>query len=80
MDYEARLLRLETQMLEVLQEQARGGESRKQLKEAVDELNKNVSSLTTTIDRGRGAMWVLGGVGTAVGVAASALANKLFGS
>lgn len=80
MDHAARIERLESQMLEVLQEQARGGESRKQLKESVDTLSDNVTSLTATIERGRGAMWVLGGVGTAVGALGTFLGSKFLGS
>lgn len=79
MDASERIDRLEAQMLEVLQEQARGSESRKQLKEAVETLSSGVEDLTATINKGRGAMWVLGGVGAAVGAVGSMIANKFLG-
>ena len=51
-----------------------------QLKDSVKELNGTVGSLRDTMNRGRGALWVIGSGAGVIGALASYTAGKLFGA
>lgn len=47
-----------------------------QLTESIEGLSNAVNTLTATYNKGRGAIWVIGGFGVVVGIASTYLARR----
>lgn len=69
----------ETRLQQLEIENAKLAISLEHLSESVRELTRTVQELRDTMNRGRGALWVIVGASTLVGGAISAGVNKLLG-
>ncbi len=80
MDNLARIERLEEQVGDLREDRARDSEAQEHLTGAVEALTAKVAELNDTINRGRGALWIIGGVGATAGALGAAILDRLFGA
>lgn len=76
---EQRLRDLESTVADLREDRAAQALATEHLQEAVKELSVQVGELRDTINRSRGALWVILGLGTAGGGILTALLSKWFG-
>jgi uncharacterized protein YlxW (UPF0749 family) len=74
---EERIFRLESEVSNLREENASLAASVRHLTESVDGLTTVLNEMKSTMDKGRGALWVIVAASTFLGGIISALVNKL---
>jgi hypothetical protein len=74
-----RIHSLERDVSELREGQARQDEILKQLKESIDKIEKTVDDLNNTMQKGKGALWVVASIGAAIGVVSEVIASFISG-
>lgn len=76
---EQRLSDVEDQVQDLEIRQAELAVEIRHMTAVLDKLSDNVNSLTSAMDRGKGALWVFGGISSAVGALLTIVISNFFG-